>query len=383
MKLRSLFSVIRQMLFLWLRCLSALCVSSSRKALPVLILCCALLPVGCSNEPAHESSVSYSAVSSEQDITTESREVFAMDTVMTIRATGVNAADAVDAAVKEIQRLDALLSVGDSGSEVYAVNKNGKGELSEDTLYLTQKALQIYESTSGAYDMTVYPLMQLWGFTGEHPSVPEEKDIKRVLEHCGSDKLTLSGNTLILGNGQGIDFGGIAKGYASGRIMKIFEDKGMISGVVSLGGNVHCYRTKPDGSMWRCGITDPEHPDDTSFMLGVLSVSDKAVITSGGYERFFSDSSGGIYHHIMDMKTGHPADSGLVSVTIVSSDGAMADGLSTACYVMGEEKAIDYWRQNKNDFDMILLTSDDRLLVTEGITDSFSSEKPVHKISAS
>ena len=350
---------------------------------PVIILYCALLPAGCSNTPTQESSASSLSVSSAQDITTESREVFAMDTVMTIRATGVNAADAVESAVKEIQRLDALLSAEDKNSEVYSINQNGKGELSEDTLYLTQKAIRLCESTNGAYDMTVYPLMQLWGFTGEHPSVPDENGIKKMLEHCGSDKLTLSDNTLILGKGQGVDFGGIAKGYTSGRIMKIFEDKGMLSGVVSLGGNVHCYRTKPDGSMWRCGITDPEHSDDTSFMLGVLSVSDKAVITSGGYERFFSDSSGITYHHIMDMKTGHPADSGLVSVTIVSSDGALADGLSTACYVMGEEKAISYWRQHKNDFDMILLTSDNRLLVTEGIADSFSSEKPVNKISAS
>ena len=349
----------------------------------VLILSCILPAAGCFGDPAQDSHVSSQSVSAEQDITTESREIFAMDTVMTVRAAGVNASDAVDAAVNEIRRLDALLSVGDSGSEVYAVNQNGKGDLSEDTLYLTQKALQLYESTNGAYDMTVYPLMQLWGFTGDHPSVPAENEIKKVLGHCGSDKLTLSENTLTLGNGQGIDFGGIAKGYASGRIMKIFEDKGMVSGVVSLGGNVHCYRTKPDGSMWRCGITDPEHPDDTSFMLGVLSVCDKAVITSGGYERFFSDSSGRTYHHIMDMKTGHPAENGLVSVTIVSSDGALADGLSTACYVMGEEKAIAYWRQHKNDFDMIFLTSDNRLLVTEGISDSFSSERPVYKILAS
>ena len=353
-----------------------------KKIIPFLALCCTVIFGGCSQQQAADISVSSQVISNEQEITTESREIFAMDTVMTIRATGVNASEAVDEAIREIQRLDSLLSVGNSSSEVYSINKNGSAELSWDTLYLTQKSMQLYESTNGAYDMTVYPLMQLWGFTGDDPSVPKDSDIKKTLENCGSDKLTLSGKTLTLGNGQGIDFGGIAKGYTSGRIMKIFEEKGMVSGVVSLGGNVHCYRTKPDGTLWKCGITDPDHPDDTSFMLGVLSVKDKAVITSGGYERFFSDGSGRTYHHIMDMKTGYPADSGLVSVTIVSSDGAMADGLSTACYVMGEEKAISYWRQHKQEFDMILLTSDNRLLVTAGIADSFSSETPVHKISA-
>ncbi len=304
---------------------------------------------------------------------TVQREVFAMDTVMIIRATGKTAQTAVDQAVAEINRLDALLSAGSGQSEIGMINLNGEGELSEDALFLVRRSLELYKSTEGAYDITVYPLMKLWGFAGGNAAVPEKDRIREVLSQCGSDKLRLDGNRLILGKFQSIDLGGIAKGYTSDRIMKIFEDNGVTSGMVSLGGNVACYRTKPDGSLWRCGITDPEKPDDSTSLLGIVSVRDKSVITSGGYERFFTDESGKKYHHIMDMKTGYPADSGLLSVTIISEDGTLADGLSTALFVMGEEKAVDFWRGSGYSFDFVMLTADGRLLVSEGIADSFES----------
>lgn len=344
----------------------------------ILLLSGVLCLSSCAGQQAIPPAASSMAAAAQEqgEPVTASREVFAMDTIMTIQATGVNAQEAVDAAVEEIQRLDTLLSVGNPASEVYAINQHGSGILSEDTLLLTQRSLELYNSTNGAYDMTVYPLMQLWGFTGDTPALPNDKDIHTVLSHCGSNKLQLEGNTLTLAAEQGIDFGGIAKGYTSGRIMQIFEEKGMVSGVVSLGGNVHCFRTKPDNSLWRCGITHPDYPEDTSHLLGVLAVQDKAVITSGGYERFFTDDSGTAYHHIMDMNTGYPAHNGLVSVTIVSMDGTLADGLSTACYVMGETQAIAYWRAHQDSFDMILMTEDGRLLVTEPIADQFESSLP-------
>ncbi len=302
------------------------------------------------------------------------RELFAMDTVMTVTAFGTNAQAAVDAAADEIARLDALLSVGNSGSEISAINRTGKGELSEDVRYLAERSLDIYADTSGAYDMTVYPLMALWGFTGDTPAVPEKEDIRETLLHCGSDKLSLTGSSLVLGEAQGIDMGGIAKGYAGDRIMKIFEDHGITSGMISLGGNVQCCGVKPDGSLWRCGITDPEHPYESGRFLGIVSISGKAVVTSGGYERNFIEN-GHTYHHIMDLKTGYPAESGLACVTIVSSDGTLADALSTACFVMGAEKAAEYWRRHKDDFDIIMQTNSGRLLVSEGIAAYFESDR--------
>ncbi|MEE3404779.1 MAG: FAD:protein FMN transferase, partial [Acutalibacteraceae bacterium] len=163
-------------------------------------------------------------------------------------------------------------------------------------------------------------------------------------------------------------------GYTSQRIMEIFREYGITSGVVSLGGNVQCYGTKPDGSLWRCGITDPDHPDDTSALSGVISVDDKAVITSGGYERYFTEN-GKTYHHIINPENGYPADSGLKSVTIVSADGTLADGLSTACFVMGKEKSFAFWREHPELFDMVLITNENEILVTEGLKENFSSRK--------
>ncbi len=303
------------------------------------------------------------------------REIFAMDTYMTVTAYGENADKAVEAAEKEIYRLDSLLSTGNTDSEVYKINSTGEGSLSEDTEKLIEKSEWIYENTDGAYDITVYPLMDLWGFTGDKQAVPDDEDIKRVADVCGFDKLTYADGFIKLGENMGIDFGGIAKGYTSDSIMRIFEEYNITSGIVSLGGNVQCCGNKTDGSMWKCGITDPDNHNDTGSLMGVISVSDKAVITSGGYERFFTDEkSGKTYHHIMDPKSGYPAESGLKSVTIVSRDGTLADGLSTACFVMGKERALDFWRKNSDKFDMVLMDDNRKIFVTEGIAKDFTSE---------
>ena len=128
---------------------------------------------------------------------------------------------------------------------------------------------------------------------------------------------------------------------------------------------------KTDGSDWRVAVQNPDGTDD---YLGILVIKDKAVITSGGYERYFEED-GKIYHHIMDNKTGKPADSDLISVTIISKDGMLADGLSTALFVMGKEDALNYWREHSEEFDAILVTKDGEITVTKGIADSFSSER--------
>ena len=163
--------------------------------------------------------------------------------------------------------------------------------------------------------------------------------------------------------------------------MEIFKEYNLVSGVVSLGGNVQCYGTKTDGSLWRCGIQNPQDPDGDSY-LGVLSLADKAVITSGAYERYFVDeATGKTYHHILDPKTGYPANNGLRSVSVVSANGMLADGLSTACYVMGLERSIDYWRTYGSEFDLILMDEAGEVYVTEPIAEQFSSDFTVHVIS--
>ena len=307
-----------------------------------------------------------------------SADVFAMDTYMTVTTYGEQCEEALDAAVAEIERLDALLSVGTADSEISRINANGSGTLSADTQAMVEQALDIWCTTGGAFDITVYPIMQAWGFTTGNYKVPCKLALQALLQTAGSEKLTLNGSDLTLEEGQGIDLGGIAKGYTSDRLMEIFKEFNLSAGVVSLGGNVQCCGTKPDGSLWRCGIRDPNTPDDPNALLGVVTVADKAVITSGAYERNFTDENGQAYHHIIDPATGTPADSGLSSVTVVSADGTLADGLSTACYVMGLDKYIEYWRSYGENFDLILMTDENEVYVTAPIEDSFTSEYTVH-----
>lgn len=303
---------------------------------------------------------------------TAKKDVFAMDTVMTLTAYGENAQQAVDEAEKEIKRLDALLSIGIEDSEISIVNENGSEYLSDDTAFLVNKSIELHKSTKGAFDITVYPLMEEWGFTTQKYKVPDKNKIKELQKNVDASKIEFDINSKFISLPENIkiDLGGIAKGYTSDQIMKIFEKNHVAAGMVSLGGNVQVYKTKTDGTLWKVAV---ENPDGTDNYLGVISVKDKAVITSGGYERYF-EKDGKTYHHIIDPATGYPAESGLKSVTIVSGDGVLADGLSTSLFVMGKEKALEYWKKNSDKFDMVLETDKQQIIITKGIEENFTSD---------
>lgn len=309
-----------------------------------------------------------------------SRDIFAMDTYMTVTAFGENADAAVDAAQAEIERLDALLSTGNGDSEIAKLNASGTAELSVDAGYLVERALELNEETDGAFDIAIYPVMEAWGFPSQNYQVPSDELLQERLALADASQIIYDAEAREISfgkDGMEIDLGGIAKGYTSARIMDIFKSCGITSGLVNLGGNVQVLGVKTDGSKWRIAV---QSPDGESDYLGVLSVSDKAVITSGGYERYF-EQDGKTYHHIIDPKTGYPAENGLTSVTIVSADGTLADGLSTSLFIMGKEKAAEFWRAHSDEFDAILLADDGTLYVTEGIADDFSTELPAEVIS--
>lgn len=308
-----------------------------------------------------------------------SQDIFAMDTYMTVTAYGDAAKDAVSDAVLEIERLDGLLSTGNEESEVYALNAAGGGKISEDTAYLLERSLEIWKDTEGKFEIAIYPLMEAWGFADGNYKVPSAESLQRLLTLADSADIIFDEKNAAVSfkkEGMKIDFGGIAKGYTSARIMDIFREHGITSGMVSLGGNVQVMGSKPDGSLWRVAI---QNPSDTGAYLGVLETKDRAVITSGGYERYF-EQDGVAYHHILDPATGCPADSGLTSVTIVSADGTLADALSTSLFIMGRERALDYWQDHSDEFDTILMEEDGTLYVTEGIAEQFTSEAEVNVI---
>lgn len=302
-----------------------------------------------------------------------SQDIFAMDTYMTVTAFGSHAQEAVDQAVAEINRLDTLLSTGSADSEVSKINQGLETNLSEDTTYLLSRSLELYDSTDHVFNIAVYPLMEAWGFTSGNYRVPDQSTLDDLLTYTDVSKINFNQKAASVDfdmEGMKVDLGGIAKGYTSTRIMDIYKACGVTSGLVNLGGNVQVLGAKTDGSAWRIGIQDPQ---DSESYLGALSIVDKAVITSGGYERYF-EQDGKTYHHIIDSATGYPAENGLISVTIVSVDGTLADGLSTSLFIMGKDKAIDYWQAHSDEFDMILMDDARSLYVSEGIADDFVSD---------
>lgn len=305
-------------------------------------------------------------------------EFFAMDTVMTINAYGSKSETAVKAAQNEINRLDKLLSVQKENSEIFKLNQSKKMTVSEDTLTLITRSKEIYTLTDGAFDISCEPLIREWGFySGLENKVPSQKAIETALEGVGAEHIKIKDSTVTLDDNTSLDLGGIAKGYASHKAAEILKDNGVTSALMSLGGNVRAVGSKPDGESWSVAVTDP---DDNSKSIGTLKISDKAVVTSGGYQRYFEEN-GQTYHHIIDTKTGYPADSGLKSITIVSDDDALADALSTALFVMGLEKSRKFYSENSSLFGAVFITDKGEIYVTDNLKDSFMSEQGFEVIS--
>lgn len=305
-------------------------------------------------------------------------EFFAMDTVMTINAYGSKSESAVKAAQNEINRLDKLLSVQKENSEIFKLNQSKKMTVSEDTLTLITRSKDLYTLTDGAFDISCEPLTREWGFyLGLENKVPSQKAIETALEGVGAEHIKIENSTVTLDDNTSLDLGGIAKGYASHKAAEILKDNGVTSALMSLGGNVRAVGSKPDGESWSVAVTDP---DDNSKSIGTLKISDKAVVTSGGYQRYFEEN-GQTYHHIIDTKTGYPADSGLKSVTVVSEDDTLADALSTALFVMGLEKSRKFYSENNSLYGAVFITDKGEIYVTDNLKDSFMSEQGFEVIS--
>ena len=297
------------------------------------------------------------------------RSLFAMNTYMTFTVYGEDAQAALQEAEECIQQVEGLWSVTDEDSEIYQANHSGGQPVtvSEETAEIISFALEMAQRTGGALDPTIYPVLTAWGFTTDSKQVPSQQQIAQLLEQVGYDRIQLNGSELTVPDGMELDLGAVGKGYTADLVTEILRRHGVTSALISLGGNIQAIGSRPDGSDWRLGIRAPWE----SGNLGVLTVSDAAVVTSGGYENYFDDEQGNIYWHILDPSTGYPADSGLQSVTIVGREGKMCDALSTALFVMGAQSAEQYWRENGG-FEMLLVTDSGEILITEGIAEDFT-----------
>lgn len=253
-----------------------------------------------------------------------------------------------------------LLSWRLETSETYRLNASaGSGEgylLSEDMTALLQSCMELQEQSGGAFDVTLGTVTRLWNIDQwaagrmEDFQMPSSRDLANALDACGSHKLALetedfpqSGlaeRTLaFLPEGMQLDLGAVGKGHALSGIQILLEQTPEITGaVISVGGSVLTYGSKPDGGSWKVGIVNPF---DTAAYIGILTLQGQwCVSTSGDYERYV-EMDGARYHHILDPATGYPADSGVRGVTILSKDGMLSDGLSTACFILGPEKGME------------------------------------------
>lgn len=332
------------------------------------------------------------AAQADPDTAQESIQVIAMDTAMLITTYGERSVPAAYACEDTIRDLEAKLSRTDPGSEVSRLNNAGGEpvEVSQELLALLSKSVDYCALTGGAFDITVAPVVSAWGFTTDSFQVPSPAEITRLLELVDGSAISLTfppqGSetpaTASLAPGQSIDLGAIAKGYAADKLVEVLQEYDVPRANISLGGNVLAYGDRPDGTPWRVGIQDPQRPGEQNAFAGVLELTNSFAVTSGGYQRYF-EQDGKRYHHIIDPATGYPADSGLASVTVVADlgdgtafPGTMCDAFSTALFVMGEEKALGFWRSWAGTaFELVLVTEDNRVAVTKGLADRFTLDE--------
>lgn len=290
----------------------------------------------------------------------------AMDTLMSLKVYG-GGTDICEKLQSWIEALDASLDATDENSEIFRLNTEKTASLSEETADLISESIALCKDFDGAFDITVYPAVQAWGFTTGDYCVPDSGELKTLAENIHYNSVRQNGHSFSLDGDAQIDLGAVAKGYAADVCRDILDHNGAQAAILNLGGTICLYGQKPDDSRFTVGVADPDNP---AAYFGTLACDQGIVVTSGGYERYF-EQDGKRYIHILDPATAEPVDNGILSVTIIANNGAFADAASTALFVMGPDKAIEYYRQNR-DFDFIILTDDNNLYITEGIYDDFT-----------
>lgn len=274
---------------------------------------------------------------------------FALNTVINITAYGDKADEALSAAFKEVKRIENLLSCHIDTSEISKINNSAHlspVEVSQETADVLSKAIDVSKKTSGAFDISVKPLVDLWDIKAENPKIPSDEEIENALSVVGYENIVIEGSSVSFKKeGMQIDLGGAAKGYCTDMVIKKLKEYGVKNALIDLGGNIYALGKNEQGGKWKIGLQDPSGERGKHF--SVEEISDKTAVTSGSYERYF-EKDGKIYHHIIDTKTGRPSDSGLISVTVISKNSFEADMLSTAIFVMGAEE----FEKIKGEFDI-------------------------------
>lgn len=330
-----------------------------------LFLCC--LPgvsvlSGCSAKPDTSPGIDFSQHEDGSRITTEeltSYQESIVDTLLITEQNGhltgthtglfstvvsVTIYDTTDRALLQdcfslLAEYETILSRTMPGSELYAVNKStsGSAEVSPALAEVLELGLSFHETSKGRFDITVAPLSDLWAFSSETPSVPADATLTNALEQVNGPLVSLENNRLTYPVGTKFDLGAVAKGWLADRVAEFLHENGIERAMINLGGNTLALGEKADNSAYRIGITMPF--SSSSELAGIVSVKNKSVVTSGIYERYFIEKDT-LYHHILDAGSGYPVENDLLSVTIVCESSALADTLSTVCFLLGKEDGL-------------------------------------------
>ncbi|OSB16459.1 thiamine biosynthesis protein ApbE [Clostridium sporogenes] len=323
----------------------------------LLCICLPLVFVGCDSK-------------SEEPV---SRETYLMGTIINIKAYGKNADKAVQASVDKISDIENKMSLNISTSEINKINKNAgiaPVKVSKNTFDVVKASLIYSEKTKGSFDITVEPLVSLWGIGTDKARIPSKDEISNALSLINYKDVVINekeSTIMLKRKGQAIDLGAIAKGYTADELKKVLLNYNVSSAFLNLGGNVYVLGNKPDKTPWKIGVQNPLEP--RGDYLGIVSVSDKSVVTSGNYERFF-ERNGKRYHHIFDTKTGYPAEKGLISVSIISNKSIDGDALSTSVYTLGLDEGKKLIESLK-DVEAVFVTNDKKVYTTSGLKDTF------------
>lgn len=239
---------------------------------------------------------------------------------------------------QELTRVENLLSKYKPGSEISRLNRLGKLAVSPETFYILKKSQEFWKLSDGAFDITVSGLVDLWGFTDKKYKVPEESEIKAALKFVGSQKIIFNDEKNVvefIASGVKVDLGAIAKGYALDCALKKLKENNITSCLINIGGQIYCLGDR-FGKPWKIAIQSPRGKDFVDF----LELKDAGVATSGDYEQYFVKDNAR-YSHILNPKTGYPANSGIISATVITNNNLAADALSTAIFVLGKEKGME------------------------------------------
>lgn len=296
------------------------------------------------------------------------RSSFMLDTVVSITLYDWEDEETLSRAMTEMNRLEGLLSVSKQDSDLARL-AHAAGDDWVDIAPETQEVLEAAKAywtlTDGYFDVTAGPLIDLWNIGSAGGHYPSSEELTQALSLISAQRLQVEdGRAYLEQPGMEAHLGGIAKGYIADRIKALLLEEGVTSAVIDLGGNVLVIGEKPTGEPFRIGIRAPM--TDSGMLEDVVRLRDKSLVTAGVYERYF-EYEGRAYHHILDPFTGFPADTGLVSVTVLAEDSMAADALATSCLLLGETAGLALVTELP-DTEALFLREDGTVACTEGFS---------------